>query len=592
MSNWEFIASFKGPDGLIGATGPTGSSGSTGPTGSIGATGYTGRGATGPTGFVGATGYTGYTGYAGIGSTGPTGFVGATGYTGYTGYTGIGATGPTGSVGSIGATGYTGYTGYTGSIGATGPTGYTGDVGSTGATGPGSNIGYLGGYTIDIWTVDISGNSLTPDYTTWGTPAQTIVSLTPMPSNSVLSTITSGSFNYFAMRVRGQFYLSEDYDVEFQVSSDDGNAIFIDGTQHTDPINGDGWKNQGITPYTVIVTLTAGIHTIDVRYYQSNGGYGLTIDWSPPQEYGSLVPMDPYVVPVTANSGIFSLYPTISAFNMNGVLLEDTNSGAVTLGSTLNLNGNTLTDSSSGKVKLSAALDLNGYILYINNQSNSECFYDNYGANSSGPEIAVYGVLEYDQNFVTGASGGVGNGVILTNPAAYMIPDITSSAPQSSISGYNSNSTFPYPLLTNLNIPVFISNQSGNIGNSTEIDDGAMFSYIQTDSSQNLYRITFKFTITTDADSSFGIYLLFGNSSATLFNNNTPYMVQLTSLNYGASYYGSGTFIDTFNVLTGSIGSIVSYQPQIYVCNYFDSSIDFNITSFAYSIELEPVIQV
>ncbi len=64
--------------------------------------------------------------------------------------------------------------------------------------------------------------------------------------------------------------------IDFATTSDDGSMLYIDG-------NAVVYNNnfQGATQATGLVDLTPGLHTIDIEYYQGNGGATMDAQWDP-----------------------------------------------------------------------------------------------------------------------------------------------------------------------------------------------------------------------------------------------------------------------------------------------------------------------
>ena len=62
----------------------------------------------------------------------------------------------------------------------------------------------------------------------------------------------------------------------FHTLSDDGVRLKIDGR-----VVIDGWKLQAPTDYYATVPLTAGVHRIEIEYYQAYGDARLKLDWKP-----------------------------------------------------------------------------------------------------------------------------------------------------------------------------------------------------------------------------------------------------------------------------------------------------------------------
>ena len=86
-----------------------------------------------------------------------------------------------------------------------------------------------------------------------------------------------GPTDGFAVLYEGGFWIEDAGDFVFYLTSDDGSALFIDGQQ---VINNDG-LHAAVTE-TGVVTLDAGQHTIEVRYFEREGAASVDLDWSGP----------------------------------------------------------------------------------------------------------------------------------------------------------------------------------------------------------------------------------------------------------------------------------------------------------------------
>jgi hypothetical protein len=148
-------------------------------------------------------------------------------------------------------------------------------------SGADANAGYL----VDLYastsvTAFLSTNG---DYTLWpAAAAPGLRSAVPMATSTMLSSahvlLSSGSYVFFAERVRASFPAVSTGTYGFALTADDGGALFIDGVA---AISG-AWVEEGATTYSTTVALSAGIHTLDARYYQDGGPYALTLSWQPP----------------------------------------------------------------------------------------------------------------------------------------------------------------------------------------------------------------------------------------------------------------------------------------------------------------------
>ena len=79
----------------------------------------------------------------------------------------------------------------------------------------------------------------------------------------------------FAMVAEGFLFLDKDDNILFQLGSDDGSRLLIDGREL---INNDG--SHGMEPKEAEVALRAGYHPIRVEYFQGGGGRGIQLKWA------------------------------------------------------------------------------------------------------------------------------------------------------------------------------------------------------------------------------------------------------------------------------------------------------------------------
>jgi cytochrome c len=79
----------------------------------------------------------------------------------------------------------------------------------------------------------------------------------------------------FAFTATGYIYLDKDDNILFQLSSDDGSRMWIDGRQL---IDNDG--NHGMDPKEAEVALRAGYHALRIDYFQGGGGRGISLKWA------------------------------------------------------------------------------------------------------------------------------------------------------------------------------------------------------------------------------------------------------------------------------------------------------------------------
>lgn len=85
---------------------------------------------------------------------------------------------------------------------------------------------------------------------------------------------TGGPADFFAVRYTGNFTADASGDVTFYLTSDDGSKLYIDGALVID-----NDKLQSATELSATAPLTAGAHTIEVRYFERDGDASVDLDW-------------------------------------------------------------------------------------------------------------------------------------------------------------------------------------------------------------------------------------------------------------------------------------------------------------------------
>jgi len=129
-----------------------------------------------------------------------------------------------------------------------------------------------GGYKVaPVWDYDLY-------YGLW-TELPNFATLTPVVTSvtSALDTSVSPVTSGYAARFKGTIELSDAGDYNFYSSSDDGSRIYVNGQLVVD--------NDGQHPLIERqgqVTLGAGLHDIEITFFQGFGGQGFTPSWSGP----------------------------------------------------------------------------------------------------------------------------------------------------------------------------------------------------------------------------------------------------------------------------------------------------------------------
>ena len=86
-----------------------------------------------------------------------------------------------------------------------------------------------------------------------------------------------GPTDNFAARYEGSFVVGQNGRYTFSLNSDDGSELYINGVKIVD---NDGL--HGNVRLDGSVDLAAGVHDIDVRYFEAGGGATLDLDWAGP----------------------------------------------------------------------------------------------------------------------------------------------------------------------------------------------------------------------------------------------------------------------------------------------------------------------
>ena len=167
----------------------------------------------------------------------------------------------------------------------------------------GGPAAFVGGLFGEYWNATFFGSSLT-GCTTYNSP--TTPSLPPAKTNTDpqvnfgLSTAWNwhpfGNGNEFSVKWIGGIMIPMNGTYSFQLVSDDGSWLYLDSALI---INHGGQRTLSDSRGTASVSLTKGVHQIEVDYYETCGPpSGITLSWSPPGTTGSvLVPPNVLVAP-------------------------------------------------------------------------------------------------------------------------------------------------------------------------------------------------------------------------------------------------------------------------------------------------------
>ncbi len=127
----------------------------------------------------------------------------------------------------------------------------------------------------------------------WSTPAQStdVGNIAWRIQNTAF--YTGGLTDYFAARFTGRIRITEPGPWTFNLGSDAGAQLLIDGLP---VITDDG--NHGFRFRAGTTELSAGVHTIEVRYMEVTGTQGLLLTWRPPSApYEEVIPAAAFITP-------------------------------------------------------------------------------------------------------------------------------------------------------------------------------------------------------------------------------------------------------------------------------------------------------
>jgi hypothetical protein len=85
------------------------------------------------------------------------------------------------------------------------------------------------------------------------------------------------NWDFFSYRFAGLLKIDKPGRYTFELSSDDGSRLWIDGE-----IVVDHWGHHGESPKTGTAELTAGLHPVRIDYYEEDGWAGIHIRYAPP----------------------------------------------------------------------------------------------------------------------------------------------------------------------------------------------------------------------------------------------------------------------------------------------------------------------
>ncbi len=163
------------------------------------------------------------------------------------------------------------------------------------------------------------------------TGGQTNLSFASVAGGNAFTSQGFSGTTFYEVLFAGDIFIAQPGSYTFATTSDDGSTLFIDGNS---VVNNN--KSQAATTVTgTPVTLTAGVHEIDVGYYQNTSAATLTADYSGPDTGGVSI-----AIP---NTALFA--PGSSQSYANNVSVTSTSSINVAGSLVASMGGLTLTSS-------------------------------------------------------------------------------------------------------------------------------------------------------------------------------------------------------------------------------------------------------
>jgi len=123
--------------------------------------------------------------------------------------------------------------------------------------------------------------------------------------------------NDFGFRYFGQIEIPNTGDYQFFLTSDDGSKLFIDGQE---VINNDGL--HGAITKNSLINLTAGLHRIEVHFFERTGGQRLDVEWQGPNLTRQIISSKSLRLASPANSFPVAVDDTAKAEQSTAIIID------------------------------------------------------------------------------------------------------------------------------------------------------------------------------------------------------------------------------------------------------------------------------
>jgi hypothetical protein len=155
-----------------------------------------------------------------------------------------------------------------------------------GSQGQSRNSGYYDGLYVNLYNLTFTDGSTIPSIngpggSGWGAKLWSGPILNALAINDVYLSPKANKSDYIAAEIGGYFYSPVATTITFQPTSDDGVAIYFNGTNLSfTPASPVAWDYHGPTTYTsATVTVNAGYNPIRILFFEGGGGALLNLSY-------------------------------------------------------------------------------------------------------------------------------------------------------------------------------------------------------------------------------------------------------------------------------------------------------------------------
>jgi hypothetical protein len=155
-----------------------------------------------------------------------------------------------------------------------------------GSQGQSRNSGYYDGLYVNLYNLTFTDGSTIPSIngpggSGWGAKLWSGPILNALAINDAYLSPKANKSDYIAAEIGGYFYSPVATTITFQPTSDDGVAIYFNGTNLSfTPASPVAWDYHGPTTFTsATVTVNAGYNPIRILFFEGGGGALLNLSY-------------------------------------------------------------------------------------------------------------------------------------------------------------------------------------------------------------------------------------------------------------------------------------------------------------------------